>query len=72
MFAIAQSLNHKTLSHCSSIFIVHSNVSTQCKKQYGLRLRKFVNSNLPQVGFELKSLGSQTGMQPIELLLLVP
>ena len=35
--------------------------------QYGLHIRKLVNSNLPQVSFELGSLGPQASMLPIEL-----
>ena len=34
-------------------------------------LENFVHTNLPQVGFELKSLGRQAGVQPIEPTLLV-
>ena len=45
--------------------------STWWKQQYNLCLRKFVHTNLPQVGFELGSLGPQAGTLPIELPLLV-
>ena len=33
---------------------------------YGLDLRKFVHTNLPQAEFELKSLGPQASVLPIE------
>ena len=36
-----------------------------------LKFRKFVHTNLPQAGFELKSLGLQAGMLPIVPPLLV-
>ena len=36
-----------------------------------LKFRKFVHTNLPQVGFELGSLGPQAGVLPIEPPLLV-
>ena len=45
--------------------------STQTKQQYGLSLRIFVHPNLPQVGFELGSLGPQVGLLPIEPPLIV-
>ena len=51
-----------------SIYTIYS---TGHKQHYGLHLRKFVHCNLPQVGSELGSLGSQAGMLPIELPLLV-
>ena len=45
--------------------------STQRKQQYGLCLRKFVHTDLPQAGFALGSLGPQVGMLQIEPSLLV-
>ena len=41
------------------------------KQQYGLQLRKFVHTSLPRVGFELRSLGLQAGMLPIDPPLIV-
>ena len=43
---------------CSTIY------STQYMQQYGLHLRKFVHTNLPQAGFELISLGPQASLLP--------
>ena len=45
--------------------------SKQHKQQYGLRLRQFVYTNSPLVGFELRSLGPQAGVLLIELPLVV-
>ena len=53
------------------IHVPYTIYNTWHKQHYGLHLRKFVHSNLPQAGFELGSLGSQAGMLPIELPLLV-
>ena len=41
------------------------------KKEATRALKKFVHNNLPQAGFELRSLGLQAGLFPIEPPLLV-
>ena len=59
------------LSHSLPIVYPCTMYSSRGKQQYGLCLRKYSHTNLPQARFELGSLGSQVGMLPIEQPLLV-
>ena len=52
------------LSLCDSVTLFFNFNVTQTL--HGIHLRKFVNTDLPQAGFDLKSLGLQTGVLPIE------
>ena len=57
---------------CSWGYHVQSSIfSTWRKQKFSLFLRKFLHTNLPQAGFEFRSLGPQANVLPIEPPLLV-
>ena len=57
--------------HHTHVVVLLQSYNTQRKQPYIILLRKFVHTNMPQVGFELGSLRLQADVLPIEPPLLV-